>query len=54
MVIGGLIGRSETKAISRLPFLAELPVLGALFRNQYHEKEDTEVVIFLTARVVLG
>ena len=54
MVIGGLIGRSETKAISRLPFLAELPVLGALFRNQYNEKEDTEVVIFLTARVVLG
>ncbi|NCB78137.1 MAG: hypothetical protein EOM42_13800 [Negativicutes bacterium] len=54
MVIGGLIGRSETKAISHLPFLAELPVLGALFRNQYHEKEDTEVVIFLTARVVLG
>jgi type IV pilus assembly protein PilQ len=54
MVIGGLIGRSETKAISRLPFLAELPVLGALFRNQYHEKEETEVVIFLTARVVLG
>nr|WP_320148065.1 secretin N-terminal domain-containing protein [uncultured Anaeromusa sp.] len=54
MVIGGLIGRSETKAVSRLPFLAELPVLGALFRNQYHEKEDTEVVIFLTARVVLG
>ena len=54
MVIGGLIGRSETKAVSRLPFLAELPVLGVLFRNQYHEKEDTEVVIFLTARVVLG
>lgn len=54
MVIGGLIGRSETKAMSRLPFLAELPVLGALFCHQYHEKEDTEVVIFLTARVVLG
>ncbi|WP_018702178.1 secretin N-terminal domain-containing protein [Anaeromusa acidaminophila] len=54
MVIGGLIGRSETKAMSRLPFFAELPVLGALFRHQYHEKEDTEVVIFLTARVVLG
>ena len=54
MVIGGLIGRSETKAMSRLPLLADLPVLGALFRNQYYEKEDTEVVVFLTARVVLG
>lgn len=45
MVIGGLVGRSETKAMSQLPF-CRLPVLGALFRHRHHEKEDTEVVIF--------
>lgn len=52
MVIGGLIGSEETKVLSKVPFLGDLPVLGALFRNVKNSKTDSEVMIFLTAKVL--
>jgi len=52
MVIAGLIGSEESKTISKVPFLSELPLIGALFRSVHNNKSETEVVIFLTARIV--
>lgn len=52
MVIAGLIGSEETKNFSKIPFLSELPLLGALFKSNHDSKSETEVVIFLTAKVV--
>ena len=52
MVIGGLIGSSETKNLRGIPYLSNLPVLGWLFKSQSHSRDDTEVVIFLTATIV--
>ena len=52
MVIGGLIGSEETKTLSKVPFLGDLPILGALFRNVRNSKADSEVMIFLTARIL--
>ena len=52
MVIGGLIGSEESKVMSKIPFLGDLPILGVFFRNVRTSKTDSEVMIFLTAKVV--
>ena len=52
MVIGGLIGAEEAKSVSKIPFLGDLPILGALFRNHRKSKSESELIIFLTAHVI--
>ena len=52
MVIGGLIGAEEEKSVSKIPFLGDLPILGALFRNHRKSKSESELIIFLTAHVL--
>ena len=52
MIIGGLIGAEEEKSVSKIPFLGDLPILGALFRNHRKGKTESELMIFLTARVL--
>lgn len=54
MVIGGLIGAEESKSISKIPFLGDLPILGWLFRNHRRSKNESELIIFLTAHVLNG
>ena len=54
MVIGGLIGAEEEKSLSKIPFLGDLPILGALFRNHRNSKSESELIIFLTAHVLGG
>ena len=52
IVIGGLIGKDEEKSIRKIPFLGDLPLLGALFRSVHRSKTDSELVIFLTAHTL--
>ena len=52
MVIGGLIGEEESKSFSKVPFLGDLPILGAFFRNNRKSKSESELVIFLTAKIL--
>ncbi len=52
MVIGGLIGSEEEKSISKIPFLGDLPILGALFRTNRKSTSESELMIFLTAHIV--
>lgn len=52
MVIGGLIGKEDTRSYSKVPGLSNLPIVGKLFQSTSRSKTDTEVVIFLTARIV--
>lgn len=52
MVIGGLIGSEESKNIDKIPFLGDLPILGRFFTNIANSKNETEVMIFLTANIV--
>ena len=54
MIIGGLIGAEEEKSVSKIPFLGDLPILGALFRNHRKSKSESELIIFLTAHVLGG
>ena len=54
MIIGGLIGAEEERSVSKIPFLGDLPILGALFRNHRKSKTESELIIFLTAHVLGG
>ena len=53
LVIGGMIQESETKTVSKIPFLGDLPVVGMFFRSTSTSKEKSEMVIMLTPQIVI-
>lgn len=52
MVIGGLIGSDESRTLSKIPFLGDLPILGSFFRSVRKSQSESEIMIFLTAHVI--
>jgi len=50
--ISGLIQDNFSDAVDRLPLLGELPVLGALFRSSSFRRQQTELVVIITAHLV--
>ncbi len=52
IAIGGLIRESDITNIQKVPFLGDLPFLGQLFRRTEKNKSRSEVVVFLTSRVL--
>lgn len=52
LIIGGLIGKEEMKALKRVPFLSDLPLIGGFFKSREDSGNESELVIFLTARIV--
>ncbi|MFW5444077.1 MAG: type II secretion system secretin GspD, partial [Methylococcaceae bacterium] len=52
IVLGGLINEKNDFKKSGVPFLHELPVIGALFGNTTKDKRKTELVLLITPRVV--
>jgi type IV pilus assembly protein PilQ len=53
-VIGGIYQSTEQTARQNTPFLANLPILGYLFRNSSIRNENTELLLFVTPRIVKG
>lgn len=52
VVIGGIYTQTDHTQESRVPLLGEIPLLGALFRHSASRREKTELLIFLTPRIV--
>jgi len=52
IMISGLLENNITDSIRGVPFLKDLPVLGALFRSSAFAREETELVITVTAFLV--
>lgn len=52
VVIGGLIQDNKTKIESKTPVLGDIPLLGAAFRRKVEQNQKTELLIFLTPRIV--
>jgi len=50
--IGGIIEESDTSTSAGLPFLHRIPWLGAAFGQKSSSKSRTELVVFLTPRVI--
>lgn len=51
-VIAGLIDEQDSEKLSRIPFLSEIPILGALARSTSTSRSKTELVIFVTVNLV--
>ena len=51
-VIGGIYTRSSSVSIKKVPFFGDLPLLGGLFRSRATEDKRSELLIFITPRIV--
>jgi type IV pilus assembly protein PilQ len=52
VVIGGIFEQNERTDITKVPFLGDVPVLGNLFKTTSKSSQRTELLIFLTPKVV--
>jgi pilus assembly protein CpaC len=52
IVLSGLVQRESSTSVDKVPYLGELPVLGALFRSKRFQDKETELVIFVTPTLV--
>ena len=50
--LAGLLDNSETKSLSQVPVLGEIPILGALFKSKSFQKNETELMFIVTAQLV--
>ena len=52
VVIGGIYEESERQDTTRVPFFGDLPYIGFFFKNNQRSTRKTELLIFITPRVV--
>lgn len=52
LVIAGLLTNNTSKNKTQVPLLGNIPVLGVLFRNSNDVTNDSELVIFITPKIV--
>ena len=52
VVIGGIYEQDKNETITKVPFLGDLPLLGWLFKGKDVKDNKTELLIFLTPRIM--
>ncbi|MGH8725396.1 MAG: type IV pilus secretin PilQ, partial [Burkholderiales bacterium] len=52
VVIGGIFEQNDRTDITKVPFFGDLPVVGWLFKNTTTSSTKTELLVFITPRVV--
>jgi general secretion pathway protein D len=52
VVIGGLMQNTKTETDSKIPWLGDIPLLGNLFKHKIKSNGKTELLIFLTPKIV--
>ncbi|HEX8988480.1 MAG TPA: type IV pilus secretin PilQ [Rhodocyclaceae bacterium] len=52
VVIGGIFEQIESKQINKVPLFGDIPVLGLLFRNKSVSDARTELLVFITPKIV--
>jgi pilus assembly protein CpaC len=52
LVIGGFLSRERATEIDGLPWLQDIPVLGALFSSRRYQLRETELAIFVTPKII--
>ena len=50
--MAGMLQENLRSTTQQIPLLGDIPVLGALFRTVDHERDETELMIFVTPRLV--
>ncbi|MBA5606029.1 type IV pilus secretin PilQ [Duganella sp. FT3S] len=52
VVLGGIYQQVERKEVSKVPLLGDVPVLGYLFRTTGRTNDKTELLVFITPKIV--
>jgi type II secretory pathway component GspD/PulD (secretin) len=52
IVLGGLLRDIDSQTISKLPGLADIPIIGKVFQNRLRTRERDEVVFLITPHVI--
>ena len=50
--LAGLLDNNETRSISKIPGLGDIPILGNLFKSSSFQKNETELMFIITADLV--
>ena len=52
MVLGGLVGTTQSHTENKIPILGDLPLVGALFRSTSDKDRKTNLMVFLTPHII--
>jgi type IV pilus assembly protein PilQ len=52
VAIGGIQETIDVETTSGIPFLMNIPIVGHLFKNKEKRKENTELIVFITPKIV--
>jgi type IV pilus assembly protein PilQ len=52
VVLGGILETTHRDDQTKVPLLGDIPVLGALFKEQHKENDKDELLIFVTPKIV--
>ena len=53
MIIGGLMDSSESKTISKIPLLGDIPILGEFFKYTSKSRDKREIIILVTPYILV-
>lgn len=51
-VLGGIFEQTTRTDVTKVPFLGDIPILGAFFRKTQRQQDKTELLIFITPRII--
>ena len=54
VVLGGIYETVSTKQVTRVPFFSDLPIIGVLFRSSINVDDRSELLIFVTPKILQG
>ena len=52
VVIGGIFTQDEQTEVNKVPFLGDIPFIGYLFQNRVKSTRKTELLVFITPKIV--
>ena len=52
VVLGGILDTTRSKSANKVPFLSDIPILGYFFRSTIDINNKTELLIFITPKIL--
>jgi len=52
VVLGGIYQQTERSTTDKVPLLGDVPILGYLFRSNTRTNDKTELLVFITPKIV--
>ena len=52
VVLGGVFKSEDIQSVNKVPFFGDIPYIGAFFRNEVNSHKKTELLIFVTPRIL--